>query len=241
MKKLISAAAVFSLVFSSFAVADIVARYDFEDGSITSSDADPNSTAGIFIPSAGLTYASSTVGDNQATPFTTSAATGDVNGSPDSNLIGGADQSTQAGALTNNDYLSFTLTPTAGFSYTFTQLDFKLAASGANFADGFFVRTNLTGSINIASGTFTSVQSSDGAFDLFTVNLSGIAELQNVSSAVEFRFYLYNPDAGSTSDSVRIDKIFLQADVIPEPATWTMFGLGAVLLVGVQRLRRKRR
>ena len=222
----------------------IIARYDFEDGSVASSDSEASSTASAFAAGSGITgFQSSTVGDNTASPFTTSAATGDSNGSPDGRIFTGtsADQTTQAGAVTNNDYLAFSLTaPTAGVTYNFTTLQFKLAFTSANPApEGFFVRSSLTGTTDLSIGTITTTRAGDGAFDLFSADLSSIGALQNVGSAVEFRIYFYNPDGVTSTTGDRIDKVDLVATVVPEPSTYAMIGLGAALLVGIQRFRRK--
>jgi PEP-CTERM motif len=230
----------------------VVAQYDFEDtftaGMAPSTDTDLTSVAGTFGAGSGISgFASSTFGDNQPTPFSTSAATGDVNGSPDGALFTGssANQTTEAAAVTNNDYLSFTLTP-VGLSYNFTQLQFKVAgvsgaATGVTYPEGFFVRTNQTGNTDISTGTISTTRTADGAFQLVTVNLSSVASLQNVATATEFRIYFYNPDGLNISTGDRVDKILLEGVAVPEPSTWAMLIAGAGLLGATQRLRRKRK
>jgi hypothetical protein len=233
-----------SLAFALPAVrADVVARYDFGDGSFTSTDTDTKSAAGTFAAGAGLTgFVTSRIGDNAGTPFTTSAATGDRKSNPHGALFTGssANQTTQAGAVTNNDYLSFTFTPNAGVTYNFTTLQFKLATVSNNpCPEGIFVRSSLTGTTDLTSGTITTVRKADGAFQLFSIDLTGVSALQNVATATEFRLYFYNPDGVTSTTGDRIDKVQLQAVLVPEPSTWAMIALGATLLVGVQRCRRR--
>lgn len=69
--------------------ATIVARYDFEDGLIpsASTDLDTNSVAGTFQNGAGLVLTASTVGDNTASPFASSVATGDIDSNPDGAIL----------------------------------------------------------------------------------------------------------------------------------------------------------
>lgn len=224
----------------------IVARYDFEDGGTfnASTDTDAGSVASNFTNGAGLVgFSSSTIGDNSTLPFSSSTATGDVNGSADGALFTGssADQTTQAGAVTNNDYFTFTITPGAGFTYSFSALQFKLAFTSSNPApESFFVRSSATGTTDLSIGTITTTRTADGAFQLFATDLSGIGALQNVTAAVEFRIYFYNPDGVTSTTGDRIDKILLEATVIPEPSTYVMIGLGGALLAGGRYLRRRR-
>ena len=246
MKKLLSfvVVATWALATSVQAQDDVVvAQYDFEDGSLTSSDNDTNSSASVFASGAGIaTLGSSTVGDNTASPFTTSSGTGDTNSSPDSLAFTAsqASQTTQSGAVTANDYVTFSLTIAPGMTFDFTQLTFKLSATGSNYAEGFFVRSSLTGTTDLLSSTFSTVRTTDGAFQQFNVDLSAVTELQNVTSDVDFRIYFYNPDGLTLTNSDRLDKVQLTANVavIPEPSTYAMIGLGAVLLIGIQRFRR---
>jgi hypothetical protein len=54
--------------------------------------------------------------------------------------------------------------------------------------------------------------------------------------------YLYNPDGITTngSDGVNVDKVVVEATVVPEPSTCAMIGLSAVLLGAIKCFRRKR-
>lgn len=233
------------IVVSAFAQTRVVAQYDFEDvGFATSRDGDADSAAGTFTSGPGITgFGSSAVGDTSAVPFSSSSATGDFNNDPQGALFTGssANQTTQQLAVDNNDYVAFTITPAAGLTYDFNSLQFKLVSSGAvaNAPEGFFVRSNRTGATNLAFGEVTTSRTIDGEFTLFSSDLTAFVGLQDVTTATEFRFYFYNPDGAAISTGLRIDKVQLQADVVPEPSTYAMIGLGAALLVGVQRFRRK--
>ena len=223
----------------------VVAQYDFEDGGFgTSSDGDANSIASNFTAGAGISgFGISTVGDNSAVPFASSVGTGDANNDPQAALFTGssAAQATQQAAIDNNDYFTFTITPEAGFTYSFNSLQFKIVATGAvaNAPEGFFVQSSATGATNLAMGTVTTTRSTDGEFALFSTDLTAFVGLQNITTPTEFRIYVYNPDGNAVSTGLRLDKFQLQADVIPEPSTYAMIGLGAALLVGMQRFRRK--
>lgn len=229
------------LALTITARATVVAQYDFEDGSTpvtSSSDLDLTSTANNFNAGAGISGTVATaVGDNTANPFATSALTGDVNGSPDGVAFTGAsaDQTTAAGAVANNDYVAFTLTPLAGFTYSFTQLDFKVAfVSAAPAPEGFFVLSTATGASPLTTGTITTTATADGAFQLVSVDLSSVAALQNVTSATQFRIYFYNPDGITSTGGDRLDKVMLQANIaaVPEPVTSVLLVM-AVLIVGL--------
>ena len=245
MKKLLLAA---MLVLATLVAADaqsiVLAQYDFENPTLASTDADSSTTASAFQLGAGIsTFTIHHVGDTSSVPFATSAATGDTNSTGDSGLFASSqvNQATQAGALTNNDYFFFTIAPTAGVTFSLDQLQFKLSASGMDFSEGYFVRSSVTGSTNLAAGTFTDARTTDGVFNLVSADLSGIAAMQDVAAAVEFRIYFYNPDGNAPSDSNRIDKVQLTAiAVVPEPSGWAAIGGCCLFFIGFHYFRRGR-
>ena len=225
------------------ASADQLARYEFTSGA-NSSDSDPNSTAGAFTTGSGLTGTTGTTQQTSSTgaSFRTSLGDGAT----------GIDATTTSMAITNNEYFSFTITPTAGFSLDLDTLSFDyqvgITATGSSQNVTFAVFSSVNGfSIANQITSFTYTESSDGdvntsSLDSFvntgTIALSDAA-FANQTGPVEFRIYL--SDGGSTSATplAKVDNLILNGTAIPEPSTYAMIGLGAALLVGMQRFRRK--
>ena len=101
------------------------------------------------------------------------------------------------------------------------------------------MRPSVTGSTNLASGTFTDYRVTDGVFNLISADLSGIAAFQDVSGPVDFQIYFYNPDGNAPADGNRIDKIQLTAiAVVPEPFGWTAIAGCCLFFIGFHHLRR---
>lgn len=129
---------------------------------------------------------------------------------------------TLTAAITGNDFFTFTLTPTAGNSISFTNLVFN----GQRSSSG-----PTTFSIRSSVDSFaTEIDSSTVAGK--TVDLSG-ATFQNRTVATEFRFFGFG--ATATTGTGSINDFTFNGSVVPEPSTAL---LGALGMLGLLRRRR---
>ena len=146
-----------------------------------------------------------------------------------------------AAALDDDDYFSFTVTPTSGAD-VLNLASLIVSATvlgdpgGANTtAAAVFIQSSVAGfgSANPLLDSF-SLDATD-----FTVDLTDAA-FQGLSS-IEFRFYAAMSDDGGgggsiVGETIRMDDIELTGAVIPEPASLALIGLGIVTVLG--RVRR---
>ena len=147
-----------------------------------------------------------------------------------------------AQAETAGEYISISLAPGAGYTENLTSLNFIVASFGGATD---FALTDTSNNI-LASGTATtSVPNSDGTNYNEAGTLSFGSGGVTISAATTFRLYLYgnqltdpNGDfgddydlvfnSGSNNDSLVVDGT---ATPLPEPSTYALFGLGALILV----------
>jgi hypothetical protein len=212
------AALLLTLAASIPAAATVVANYSFAGNSLASSDTDPSSTASDIAVGAGLS------GKTQFfTVFGTTCFGTTSDNTP----------STEAAALSANDYLEFTITPSSGVSLSFSSLDFNLAFNG--FAFPYTANAALRWSVDAFGstvGTATLVAAGNSVLQGESITLnSGLVQ----SAPVDFRLYFY--DTQDTSfDTIGIRQVMLNAIAVPEPSSKMLLLLaGSVLIV-----RRKR-
>lgn len=127
-------------------------------------------------------------------------------------------------ALDTGRYVTFTITPTAGYAIDFSLFTYSGSATGSgptsaafrSSADGF---TSSLGAASVAGATI----------DLST--------LTNVTSAIEFRLYAWGAKNNS-SGTMDIDSFSFQGGVsaVPEPSALLL--VGSVLGCGIMRRRR---
>lgn len=221
MKKI---AFVFALtvLLGVYAKADILANYPFTGSSRASTDTDANSSASLLTDGAGFTSTFDVVRGNPTPSIGVS-----------SDLIDGTSNAT---AVTANDYVTFTITPGLSMSLTSLTLDAANYTNDTVFsAESFFLRSSVNSFASNIGSTQNILAGSNGVFAPFSFDLTG-ASFQNVSSAIEFRIYLQ--DSITDADrGILLDNVVLNGVAVPEPATYMLLGIG--LLVGAQRLRRK--
>ena len=146
-----------------------------------------------------------------------------------------------AAAISGGDYLSFTITPAAGYALNISSVSFNSGVSSAvtNFnasllssATGF----NPAGALHSYSFATTTPPTQ-------SITLSGTAALQNVTGALEFRLYGWRDSAGTSTFRLRTlsgNDLVVSGSVtaIPEPGTYAAT-LGAIILAGTAIWRRR--
>jgi hypothetical protein len=151
---------------------------------------------------------------------------------------------TLSGAIDQQDYVSFTVTPTSGNEIDFTDIVARLGSQDRT-REAYLLSsaTGFTAANSLASTTLLFNGSS--AFGEVTANydLTGVAALQNRTAATEFRIYF--TDANSAGGNFQyvgvVNRGFgqnVEADLIvngevspvPEPTTLALVGFGALVL-----------
>jgi hypothetical protein len=206
----------------------VIASYTFTGSSLASNDSSLDSTASNFIAS-GFTSSFDTTNGNAAPSLAiTTSSTGP--------LGGGTGELTEANAISNEDYYSFTITPTLdpGDSLDFTSFTFDVAGRNSNSNSRYVLRAStdsyattlgVTGTVSLASDPSTWVSQN------FTLSDDSI--LQGVTAATTFRLYLID-NRGSTAH-ILIDNVIINATTVPEPGAAL---LGAVGFIALLRRRR---
>ncbi len=118
--------------------------------------------------------------------------------------------STPAAAVTNKQFLQFTVSPISGFLISPGALSLSASSGGSSSPRGWALTSSLNNfSSIIASSNISTVQPS---FENFTIDLTAFGPIAN--SAV-FRIHLYAPAAGN---GIFLDNIAFSGAIIPEPA-----------------------
>ncbi len=149
---------------------------------------------------------------------------------------------TLADAIAGNDYLSFTLTPKAGHSFSISSVSATFSSSsGAGFTIALL--SSATGfTAGDALWSFYSSGLLGGTSALQTADLSSVTALLALSNAVEFRFYGYYDSGSGTigiSDIAGINDLTISgiASAVPEPSTYVALMGAAALAFAVWRRR----
>lgn len=252
--RMLTAVLATGLAAPSFAA--VLAEYTFETGtsladSGATSDTDVNSVASaISFPVSGLLRdADSNIGDDgsQRIFYRNSPSTGNFGtwlstrgavwqiGNDAANS--GGLPSELDDAIAENDYIGFTIDPVAGFDLTFESVTFdgfrNNGSSNANME--VYLLSSIDGFTSSALIGFGDIATSAAAGEDVEILFSG-AQFENVSTATEFRFYFADDGAGGTS-RVSFDNFVLNgtSQLIPEPASLVLAGLGLSLLAGRRR------
>ena len=138
---------------------------------------------------------------------------------------------TEANAILNDDYFSFTITPTLdpGEFINFTSFTFDVAGRNSNSnsmyvlrssVDSYAATVGITGTVVLASAPTIWVSQS--------FNLSDDSILQGVTTATTFRLYVID-NRGSTAH-ILLDNVVLNGTTVPEPGAAWMGSLGMFAL-----------
>ena len=171
-----------------------------------------------------------TAGNSSLAINSTSASTGYTGASGGNNAAVSAVPGTLN--ISTSTYYQFTLTPASGYQINATDFTFgnRSTASGPTVLS---LRSSIDGyTTDLASQAVAN----DSVWRLVTMAFTATGA---IDEAVTFR--LYGSGGSSTASNWRIDDLNFTASaaLVPEPSTYAMIGLGATLLVGMQRFRRK--
>lgn len=211
-----SASAMVSIYVADYA-AEILAGYDFDDGTGSATTAvtekNANVTASDFGVGAGLSNVVSSV--NALAEYTD--AEGNIFGTANEFSFGGPqssfgfkdmnDRNSLNEGITADDYMTFTVTPDAGHALDLSRFTFRtFARTLANSAERWALFSSVGGFTNGAE-IVTGQTTNANVFVSNVVDLSGAA-FQGLEGAVEFRLVIYGGDNGSNSSTL-FDKVIL--------------------------------
>lgn len=225
-------ATLFILVAASISHAATLVTWNFNDGTTNASATAANLTAGAFTSAGGL-------GSLAVTANSTVRAVGDT-GYVVTWTGASVAASGESGAITALDYFTFTLTPSAGHSLSIDQISFYawMNTSGTLTDDyNYFVRSSATGATTL--GTYTSAlrvanNGTPTTANQYTLDLSGVTALQNVTTATTFTIGVYLDNASTSF--MRIDSVSLSGTITPVPEpTVALLALSAAIVIVFRR------
>jgi len=200
--------------------AGLLAEYTFNGGSDASTAGSPDATASTMTD-AGSTDISSGTG----TLFIRS------NNTP----------TTDPGGLAAVSFAEFSITPT-GPALNYDNITGSLEADAGNFwAAHYSVYTSTDGFSSNSVFHGTASDSSGGGSSPFDIDLSS---LTNVAGTLTFRLvptaeFFVNDDGeiepATAGKIIRLDNVRVNGEVIPEPASAAMIGLGGLLILARRR------
>jgi hypothetical protein len=217
-----SATATISITVAN-AATDVIAGYDFDDGTGTATTAvtveDALVTASSFGVGAGLIDLINQ--DNGNCNFSYLDAETNLFGTANGFDYGGAqttfgfpdmnDADNMALAISNNDYMTFTVTPDSGYELDLSKFTFRTRVNSVQHSaerwalfssvDGFTTNDVIAVGQTMTVNTYVNN----------VVDLSA-AEFQNLSEAVEFRLVIYGGDQ-SQSSATLFDKVIVKGTV----------------------------
>ena len=129
------------------------------------------------------------------------------------------------GGLDLDDFFTFSLTPNPGFKMTLTQVQMDERRSGTGIRD-WSLRSSLDSFASDIGAVFSVPDNTSTRTDQ-SIDLTG-GLFDDLSSAIEFRVYGYNAEAGS--GTWRLDNVELFGTITPVPeisgTVWVSLGLG---------------
>jgi hypothetical protein len=139
---------------------------------------------------------------------------------------------TAAGAVANQEYFQFSVTPNAGRQLDLHSLVFDAARGGSQEPRGWVLRSSIDG--YAASLSTAEIPTLQPTLTSFSVDL-GAPAFQHLADTTTFRLYAYVQAIGA-GQGLFFNNMTLAGSVTPEPSTLALLGLGAgTSLVGVWR------
>lgn len=210
------------------ASAEVLAQYDFVDGS-------PAATTADFI----------TATDAAFGPFSSSSSSPSIDAlgvfvaASDTNRLVDAGTNALADALDPpggaGDYISFTIDSTSPTPLRISNIQYTYSsASNSGFVLSSHLLTSATGFTASDSLNTIDFDSVNGSTDA-NVDVSNIDDLQNLSGPLEIRIY-FSDSTFRPGPNHRVDTIIIQG--VPEPGSLALLGLGGVCLLSRRRRHR---
>lgn len=142
----------------------------------------------------------------------------------DAVLLVGTDGSN---AFSDTEYFSFTLTPDAGNVLDLTSITVQ-GARGGGSDRGFRVKSSFDGfTIALNDAATETIATQRPTLTDYTIDLSAAA-FDALAAPIEFRFYAYSSFKDNT---VELDNLTVNGEVVPEPGSITLIGLGGLALL----------
>src|SRR4051812_30068484 len=168
-------------------------------------------------------------------------------------------QTTEAQSVATGCYFNFIVSPASGFAMNLSDISITGARGGTSTPRGFFLASSIENPSNtwgtahifgIGSEqsqravlttyngsnytTFETGGANASSLGDGTLSLSGISKYQNLTSPVEFRFYVLAPANGNSIDFTDF-QINGTVTAVPEPACFGLVGLLAGGVLGRRR------
>jgi hypothetical protein len=230
------------LACHSASQAAVLLAYDFTISDLNPSFQASNVTGGTFNlqnAQTGISW-NGTIGDNSGAPsgFGFSTTTGNV-GATNALL----QNTSRNNAIDANDYISFTITPTAGYTLSLDVISFKAATRDATAgpANKFALLSTQTGfttaATSLLAGTVGSLNTTNtGTYFSFSVDVSEVSSFQNLTTTTEFRIYIWGGGSSPSNSRVNYDNFGVTGSteliIVPEPSMLTLscVAFGALLI-----------